>query len=536
MNLENLELSVDKIKLIDSYTLKNIVNEEDAVTVNNEVVDINLLVFDLLDNRIYHKKEPSLRKIIYGFSYKTNSDYFIEKKFKSISTGKTIVAKIPAILREKNLHREIKLYIDIITTKTFFYAEDIFFIKGDKNINNFVKIPTVQVYPYNLTNFNCVNSEEELKQNNYEFGEISGVWYLSNHIKKHDVPLEFKTATGLREFNWYKRLLTKQDKIKYGKDSLTYLITNNMQYTFGVELECATGALPKHLESKYSIMCEKDGSVFSDSNNKTSDTKYGPEYITDVLKGDSGMYMLKELMIDLQKRCTINNTAGVHVHIGNMSINKYFTVALYIICYKIQNEIFNMLPISRRNNEYCRLLPNLNFNLNNIEDELDFDIRISNYYQALFHKIGGTFPCKGLNSRHQHPRGSKAGYDHKHLRYCWANFLPLIFNTRNNINAKTIEFRPHSASLNYEKIKNWVLICMSIIKYAEDNSHNYEVLNNPISLNDVIFNAFKKDQYERLMLYIDKRKDKFNVLKEDESTEYIVQVEKSCSKKELINN
>lgn len=82
----------------------------------------------------------------------------------------------------------------------------------------------------------------------------------------------------------------------------------------------------------------------------------------------------------------------------------------------------------------------------------------------------------------------------------------------NNKNINTIEFRVHSATTNYTKIKNWILICMGILFVAESKKHriiNSINSNTPITLKDVITWAYTGSNREKLLAYIELRKKTF---------------------------
>jgi hypothetical protein len=118
----------------------------------------------------------------------------------------------------------------------------------------------------------------------------------------------------------------------------------------------------------------------------------------------------------------------------------------------------------------------------------------------------GYSPDHKVNKKHDHPKGFKCGYDHSAARYCWVNFIPAVFNTRKN-EVYTIEFRPHSASTSYYKIKNWLFICIALIDIVEN--HKKEIYNNPnITLQDIIRIVYPKNHMQ-INDYIEKRTLKF---------------------------
>lgn len=178
---------------------------------------------------------------------------------------------------------------------------------------------------------------------------------------------------------------------------------------------------------------------------------------------------------------------------------------MYYLYQNIQDEIFDMLPKSRRKNEYCRFLPLVKINLKLIKSDRQF--YINKYYDEIITVLSGeSATSKYINKKKDHPKGPKCNYDHKTARYCWVNFVPAVFNTRGN-DTYTIEFRPMQASTSYIKIKNWLLICFSLVDIVEN--HKNIIYDNPIiTLNDIITACYPKNNKE-LIDYIELRKKKF---------------------------
>jgi hypothetical protein len=310
-----------------------------------------------------------------------------------------------------------------------------------------------------------------------------------------------------------KDILIKQNDILYRKHKsvksfknlvankpMTYIKMLGKKYTWGVEIETSSGYLPKHLDKKLVYDAVHDGSLRDENGNV-----FGGEYVTSVLYGDLGLQQLKMLCNELSKRCMINKRCGVHVHIGGATFNKESVVLMYYLYKKMENSIFNILPESRRDNEYCRKLPNVNINISSINQNREYNIDY--YYNTIMTILSsGYSPDHKVNKKHDHPKGFKCGYDHSAARYCWVNFIPAVFNTRKN-EVYTIEFRPHSASTSYYKIKNWLFICIALIDIVEN--HKKEIYNNPnITLQDIIRIVYPKNHMQ-INDYIEKRTLKF---------------------------
>jgi len=142
---------------------------------------------------------------------------------------------------------------------------------------------------------------------------------------------------------------------------------------------------------------------------------------------------------------------------------------------KLENEIFSILPLSRRKNEYCRTLKNISavYVCQSFKTKHHYKDFIEEAHRDIVTYIGhqDKFDPIVLNKQKNHPLGDKCGFNHNTARYSWLNFVPAMFNTRGN-EVYTIEFRPFNGSTNYSKIRNWTLLCMALV-YVAENCKNY---------------------------------------------------------------
>jgi len=244
------------------------------------------------------------------------------------------------------------------------------------------------------------------------------------------------------------------------------------------------------------------------------------------------MYQLQKVCNKLAQRCTINNKCGVHVHIGGAKFTKENIVYMYMLGEILQNEVYQMLPASRRSNSYCKKLKNLTLSpkaLAGVNTSIGYEILIDDFYNKIFKEVShGKAPDRNSNKRTNHPMGSKCGYNKDTQRYCWLNFVTAMFNTKNNPEAMTLEFRSHSATLNYNKVKAWVKICMAFVSFVENNKASIkrgywldsEKNEYSIDLSTIIKAAYPKG-YKLLLKYVEERKNKFFYDKGDiEEEEY----------------
>lgn len=338
-----------------------------------------------------------------------------------------------------------------------------------------------------------------------------GCFYCTEReMERHSSQKEYRKFSNNKhkKYYGYRNSATpevKKELVKYGMLSPTNLISEGKKYTFGVEIETATGFLPEYLSEEMNLSCMRDGSIT------------GGEYVTGVLTGDKGFEHLQFICNELAKRCTVDKRTGLHVHIGGFDRDNSFIVYTYKLGMIIQDELFNLLPKSRRSNNYCRKMDNLGLKtLNRTSETYKFDL--DTQYEKIFEYIAYNRAKHGpeYNKHSQHPMGAKCGYDHATPRYCWLNLVPTIFDTRGD-ESWTMETRNHAGTLNFIKIKNWVLFCMAFVNFVENHkdeiNKGYVVYKNgdedKICVNSILKLCYPK-KYQKLVDYFDKRYKTFN--------------------------
>ena len=255
--------------------------------------------------------------------------------------------------------------------------------------------------------------------------------------------------------------------------------TSGMDYTFGVELETCSSS--EVYNGSHNLKAVYDGSVS------------GHEFVTGVLQGNKGVDELKSICNHLSGcDARVDRTCGVHVHIGNATFNRRFSIMLLKLCLHIQDDIYSILPESRLTNEYCKRLP-----AEQVE-RLDFH----NYRKVLGTIIANCDINKDYNKKKAHPGGR-----YHSQRYYWVN----ISNYSTSSGTSTVEFRPHSGSLDFNKIYKWLLICMAIVKFAENQQRRIwmSYMTKPITLHEVLKYSLTNDLYVMLTNYCNQRARRF---------------------------
>jgi len=319
-----------------------------------------------------------------------------------------------------------------------------------------------------------------------------------------------------------------KNEIRKGSFSKTDIITEQKGYSFGVEIETSAGRVPEYIAQHLNFKTEYDGSIRHERKGKA----FGGEYVTGVLRGDSGFIQLSKILRVLNTRCEINKTCSVHVHVGGFEFDKATIVALWQILYSVQKEIFKMFPRSRRNNDHCSPISNNGYIIK--LDEYNYHKSVEDSYSNIVKIITkGKKNGQTINKKICHPAGRNFGYDRSTPRYWWINFVPTLFSI-SGINGHTIEIRIHNATLNYYKIRNLVLLMMGIVHFAENNKRS--VARNEFNIYTILESSFpNKGKYlsefyrSRKKLFKDIESDTYN-----ENQEYKERVAVPIKFKELL--
>lgn len=203
--------------------------------------------------------------------------------------------------------------------------------------------------------------------------------------------------------------------------------------TFGVEIECYNfvrrslidNASEKglqvrsenynHLDNGYYYKIVSDGSLAGENSQ---------EVVSPVLNGEQGLDSLKKLCAALAEiDARVNSTCGLHVHIGAASMTDAHYCRIVRNYQKLEMAIDSFMPNSRRANNgfYCGSLAGIDFSRCNTKADI-------------------------YNAMHGN-------------RYFKVNAVAYRRH-------KTIEFRQHSGTTNYEKISRWVKFLAKLVEYS----------------------------------------------------------------------
>lgn len=222
-------------------------------------------------------------------------------------------------------------------------------------------------------------------------------------------------------------------------DSLPKATRKRHTFTFGVEIEClmprhrfAEAAAANHVRYAYEGYNHVDNRTYFKLVSDASIVGANPiECVSPVLSGKKGFAALEACCKAINEAgATVNRSTGLHVHIGaaDLTDEAYCNVfANYASCSGL---IGSFMAPSRRNTHWAKRLPGAVHRCHTRREILEACAG-DRYYEVN--------PCAYL--RH-----------------------------------KTIEFRQHGGTTDYEKISMWVKFCAKLVAYSKKHRVGYQLL------------------------------------------------------------
>lgn len=179
------------------------------------------------------------------------------------------------------------------------------------------------------------------------------------------------------------------------------------EYSFGLEFEVTNGFLPEHFREKYGIKGLRDGSV----------ANTGLEYVTVPMSNMKGISTLRKISEVLVERCENDKSCSLHNHMGNVSMDKMFAVALWVLGTKIQDEVFKAMPEIRLQPKddgtvYCQKLPDIGIDpksLLNCKTKAEFDQKLKDSFARIYMFLNERPPGEIYNTQIEKIRATVEG-------------------------------------------------------------------------------------------------------------------------------
>ena len=216
----------------------------------------------------------------------------------------------------------------------------------------------------------------------------------------------------------------------------THQATAVLDYTFnrkfGIEIEaynCSRERLARELREAgievtvegYNHTTRPHWKLVTDSSLNGNDTF---ELVSPILVGEAGLRELEKVcwVLDLCD-VKVNGSCGLHVHIDAAGFSMETWRNLSLSYKHLEPVIDRFMPASRRDNYYCK-------GLGHVSDET---IRSARTVNELKNRIGNRYHKVNLEAYSRH---------------------------------KTVEFRQHSGTTNFTKMRNWVLFLHKLVTFA----------------------------------------------------------------------
>lgn len=177
------------------------------------------------------------------------------------------------------------------------------------------------------------------------------------------------------------------------------------------------------------------------------------ELVSPILEGENGINEVEKVCRVLENcRAKVNKTCGTHIHFDASQIKLAEWKRIYINYARLETTIDNFMPESRRNNRFCEGFRNIT----------NFETRIND--------------CTSLTQ-----------IENIFGRSRYFKINPMSYSRH-----KTIEFRQHSGTIEFDKISNWIKFLNNLVTTSKTRLFENPTLETLSDFNnETITNFFK---------------------------------------------
>lgn len=282
-----------------------------------------------------------------------------------------------------------------------------------------------------------------------------------------------------------------------------------------VEYETFDGYIPEYRIFNAGLIPLRDGSL------RHNDIQ-PYEYATIPMQGKDALGYIEKQCKLLNIHCSLDaGQSSLHVHQGMHPLTFEYVVAYYSLILSIQDELYSLFPdyirhsFELKGKDYCNSLPTFKelenyFNNGNNPISLEDKVKekfIYIYYFLCHNNIYGTINAH--KEEYFFKNGHPADPDNRRKwgvdkRYYLVNFIPLLFN-----NKRTIEWRMHTPTFNYYKIKYYLMLIEATAKFVDNHSKDIITENNKYTLKDIISDYWDYRNSDILNKYFEYRKKNY---------------------------
>lgn len=228
--------------------------------------------------------------------------------------------------------------------------------------------------------------------------------------------------------------------------------------TFGVEIECYNFERRSLIDASRSNGLQVRSEDYNHADNNyyykivsdaSLDGENSQEVVSPILQGNNGLSSLEKICTALALiNARVNRSCGLHVHIGAASMSDAHYCRLVRNYQKLEMAIDTFMPESRRgnNSRWCHSFSGIDFSR-----------------------------CTTKRSIYEAMNGD---------RYYKVNAVAYSCH-------RTIEFRQHSGTTDYQKISNWVMFLAKLVEYSYKN----ELASHVTCIEDIPFLSKEQKMY-----------------------------------------
>lgn len=216
----------------------------------------------------------------------------------------------------------------------------------------------------------------------------------------------------------------------------------NTSMTYGVEIEIA-GDWTNHAQQREIAAALQSGGILAYAEGYNHDTESywkvvydsscGHEVVSPILRGYEGLDEIEKVCEILQSAgYSVNSRCGFHVHHGIAHLSKKQIRNIYLLAIKWENVVDRLVAPSRRNNDYCESISRNAKTLAEVQNCMDILVKRGHSHYAM-QVIPGRFRKVNPEAYSRHG---------------------------------TIEFRQHQGTLNFDKMRFWIIMTQNFVTRA----------------------------------------------------------------------
>lgn len=266
--------------------------------------------------------------------------------------------------------------------------------------------------------------------------------YLRNEVKRHPNGIDYCQHCYPDEYNWQNERVPNLDRPTRTRNDFL-----GGQYC-GLEIEC----YHKHPSGRpFAERVPKWGWTY-DGSIKGYPTEYkATEFLSPIMWGNKALEDLAEFLGQLKPKVMANTnlTCGLHVHVQSSDLSPQQVANVLMLWEVLEDWAFDAMPAHRRTIKHSRPIKGL-FNRQRL-----LEVGSPEDLAKVVYNLP-ELPYRYLDSI-------------KNNKYNEVRYRSL--NAHSHFFKGTLEFRMHSGTLNWRKIRHWMEVCTKVVDIGKTKSN-----------------------------------------------------------------